>query len=74
MQKNWEFQALPHNIYGVQEGIIGVLLNEYWEIQLSRQVLEMTPKWLANKIGYQLGGGLGCSFEKYAGTKPIAPL
>ena len=66
--------APPHNIDGVKEGITGVLLSEYWEIQLSKPLLAMTQKWQANKIGYQLGGGLVYSFEKYAGTKPIAPL
>ena len=66
--------APPPNIDGVNEGITGVLLSDYWEIQLSKPVLEMTQKWQANKIGYQLGGGLVCSFEKYAGTKPISLL
>ena len=64
----------PHNIDGVKEGIIRVLLSESWEIQLRKPELEMTPKWQAKKIVYQLGGGLECRFEKYAAMKPIVSL
>ena len=64
----------PHNIDGVKEGIIRVLLSETLEIHLIKPGLEMTQKFQANKIGDQMGGGLGCSFEKYAVMKPIAPL